>query len=85
MTVTKTTKKSATKKVAATEKESDVVETVAELEPTKKAVLAMKRQLDASGITDQDEALCNVAREAFCNGSPYTLSDLNKGKAGNNR
>ena len=46
------------------------------LEPTKKAVLAMKRQLDASGITDQDEALCNVAREAFCNSSPYTLSDL---------
>jgi type I restriction enzyme M protein len=36
----------------------------------------MKRQLDASGITDQDEALCNVAREAFCNSSPYTLSDL---------
>lgn len=46
------------------------------LEPTKKAVLAMKRQLDASGITDQDEALCNVAKEAFCNSSPYTLSDL---------
>lgn len=46
------------------------------LEPTKKAVLAQKRQLDAEGITDQDEALCNVAKEAFCNSSPYTLSDL---------
>lgn len=46
------------------------------LEPTKQAVLAMKKQLDAKGITDQDEALCSVAKEAFCNSSPYTLSDL---------
>lgn len=46
------------------------------LEPTKKAVLEMKRQLDSEGITEQDEALCNVAGEAFCNSSPYTLSDL---------
>lgn len=46
------------------------------LEPTKKAVLEMKKNLDAEGITDQDEALCAVAGEAFCNGSPYTLSDL---------
>ena len=46
------------------------------LEPTKQAVLTMKKQLDAAGITDQDEALCSVAGEAFCNGSPYTLSDL---------
>lgn len=36
----------------------------------------MKEQLDAAGITDQDEALCIVAGEAFCNSSPYTLSDL---------
>ena len=36
----------------------------------------MKEQLDAAGITDQDEALCSVAGEAFCNSSPYTLSDL---------
>ena len=36
----------------------------------------MKKQLDAAGITDQDEALCSVAGEAFCNSSPYVLSDL---------
>ena len=46
------------------------------LEPTKKAVLEMKKNLDAAGITEQDEALCSVADEAFCNSSPYTLSDL---------
>lgn len=46
------------------------------LEPTKQAVLKMKEQLDAAGITEQDEALCTVAGEAFCNSSPYTLSDL---------
>ena len=46
------------------------------LEPTKEKVLKMKEQLDAAGITDQDEALCIVAGEAFCNSSPYTLSDL---------
>ena len=46
------------------------------LEPTKKAVLDMKKNLDAAGITDQDEALCAAAGEAFCNSSPYTLSDL---------
>lgn len=46
------------------------------LEPTKQAVLDMKKNLDAAGITDQDEALCAVAGEAFCNSSPYTLSDL---------
>ena len=46
------------------------------LEPTKKAVLEMKKNLDAAGITEQDEALCAAAGEAFCNSSPYTLSDL---------
>lgn len=46
------------------------------LESTKKAVLEMKANLDAAGILDQDEALCGVSGEAFCNGSPYTLSDL---------
>lgn len=46
------------------------------LEPTKEKVLKMKAQLDAAGITEQDEALCTVAGEAFCNSSPYTLSDL---------
>ena len=42
------------------------------LEPTKEKVLKMKEQLDAAGITDQDEALCSVAGEAFCNSSPYS-------------
>lgn len=46
------------------------------LEPTKQAVLEMKKNLDAAGITDQDEALCSIAGEAFCNSSPYMLSDL---------
>ena len=46
------------------------------LEPTKQKVLEMKKNLDAAGITEQDEALCAVAGEAFCNSSPYTLSDL---------
>lgn len=46
------------------------------LEPTKKAVLEMKANLDAAGILDQDEALCGISGEAFCNSSPYTLSDL---------
>ena len=46
------------------------------LEPTKQAVLSMKEQLDKEGILDQDEALCAVAGEAFCNSSPYVLSDL---------
>ena len=46
------------------------------LEPTKKAVLEMKANLDAAGILDQDEALCGVSGEAFCNSSPYTLSGL---------
>lgn len=46
------------------------------LEPTKQNVLKMKATLDAAGIEDQDEALCDAAGEAFCNSSPYTLSDL---------
>jgi len=46
------------------------------LEPSKQAVLTMKKQLDDAGITDQDEALCAAAGEAFCNSSPYVLSDL---------
>lgn len=46
------------------------------LEPTKDSVRKLKEQLDANGITDQDEALCTAAGQAFCNSSPYTLSDL---------
>ena len=46
------------------------------LEPTKQAVLSMKKTLDENGIKEQDDALCAVAGEAFCNSSLYTLRDL---------
>ncbi len=46
------------------------------LEPTKEAVLAMKEQLDAAGITNQDAALRKAADEAFYNTSPFRLRDL---------
>lgn len=46
------------------------------LEDTKKDVLAMKARLDGSGISNQWPALCNVARQAFCNASPFLLKDL---------
>ena len=46
------------------------------LEDTKKEVLAMKERLTASNIIQQDEALCAVAGQAFCNSSPFTLKDL---------
>ncbi len=50
------------------------------LEPTKQAVLAMKAKLDAAGIKEQDEALCRAANQAFCNSSPFVLSDLKSRK-----
>ncbi|MFW5886857.1 MAG: type I restriction-modification system subunit M, partial [Bacteroidota bacterium] len=46
------------------------------LEPTKDAVLAMKKNLDESGVMNQEEALCSVAGQAFCNYSPYILKQL---------
>ena len=46
------------------------------LEPTKDAVLRMKEQLDAAGITNQDAALRQAAGEAFYNTSPFRLRDL---------
>ncbi|KIX11661.1 type I restriction-modification system subunit M [Dethiosulfatarculus sandiegensis] len=46
------------------------------LEPSKQAVLQMKEQLDAAGIVNQHAALCQAAKEAFYNDSPYTLGDL---------
>lgn len=46
------------------------------LEPTKDAVKKMKTDLDAAGIPEQDDALCTVAKEAFCNYSDFTLKDL---------
>jgi type I restriction enzyme M protein len=46
------------------------------LEPTKQAVLDMKKTLDDAGITDQDFALRQAAGQAFYNASPFTLRDL---------
>ena len=46
------------------------------LEPTKDAVLRMKEQLDAAGITNQDQALRQASAEAFYNTSPFRLRDL---------
>lgn len=46
------------------------------LEPTKQAVLDMKKQLDAAGIVEQKAALCQASGEAFYNVSPFTLRDL---------
>jgi hypothetical protein len=46
------------------------------LEPTKEAVLSMKRQLDEAKIANQHVALCHAAGEAFYNISPFTLRDL---------
>lgn len=46
------------------------------LEGTKKAVLTMKKQLDAAKIDNQWPALCNAAGQAFCNASPFILKDL---------
>ncbi len=50
------------------------------LEPTKQAVLDMKKMLDAAGITNQGAALRQAARQAFYNASPFTLRDL-RGRA----
>lgn len=46
------------------------------LEPTKEAVLNMKKQLDSAGFVHQDAALCKASGEAFFNSSPFTLKDL---------
>lgn len=46
------------------------------LEGTKPAVLEMKAKLDAAKIDNQWPALCNAARQAFCNASPFLLKDL---------
>ena len=52
------------------------------LEPTKDAVLAMKKSLDTSKVQNQEVALFSVAGQAFCNSSPYVLNQL---KARTNR
>jgi type I restriction enzyme M protein len=46
------------------------------LEPTKKTVLDMKKQLDKSKVANQEAALCQCAGQAFYNASPFTLRDL---------
>ncbi|MCC6296991.1 MAG: type I restriction-modification system subunit M N-terminal domain-containing protein, partial [Pseudomonadales bacterium] len=46
------------------------------LEPTKQAVLDMRRLLDRDGITHQDAALRQAAGQAFYNTSPFLLRDL---------
>ncbi len=46
------------------------------LEPTKQAVLDMKKLLDRAGVTDQRQALCKAAGQAFYNASPFLLRDL---------
>ena len=46
------------------------------LEDTKDEVLKMQATLDKAGIVNQDEALCNVAKQSFCNKSPFRLKDL---------
>lgn len=46
------------------------------LEDTKQQVMDMKAKLDAAGITNQTEALCVAAGQAFCNISPFRLRDL---------
>lgn len=46
------------------------------LEPTKEAVLSMKKMLDDAGIINQTEALLSATGQAFCNTSPFTLKDL---------
>lgn len=46
------------------------------LEDTKQRVMDMKAKLDAAGITNQTDALCVAAGQAFCNTSPFRLRDL---------
>jgi type I restriction enzyme M protein len=46
------------------------------LEHTKQAVLDMKATLDKAGITNQDQALRQAARQSFYNTSNFTLRDL---------
>lgn len=46
------------------------------LEPTKKAVLDMKKYLDDEKVEHQDQPLRNAAEQAFYNVSKFTLRDL---------
>src|SRR6266852_2124211 len=52
------------------------------LEPTKQAVLDMKKMLDDANIANQDAALRQSAAQACYNTSPFILRDLrSRGKA----
>lgn len=46
------------------------------LEPSKAAVLQMKKHLDDAGVIEQTAGLCSAAGQAFCNSSPFVLKDL---------
>jgi type I restriction enzyme M protein len=46
------------------------------LEDSKDEVLKMKKVLNDQGIVNQDETLCNVAKQSFVNSSPFRLKDL---------
>lgn len=46
------------------------------LEDTKGDVLKMKEMLDKEGIVNQNEPLCNAAKQTFCNSSKFILKDL---------
>lgn len=46
------------------------------LEPTKQNVLETRKMLDEAGITEQRDALCSAADQAFYNASKFTLRDL---------
>ena len=46
------------------------------LEGTKDDVLKMKETLDKAGVLNQNEALCNAAKQTFCNWSEFRLKDL---------
>ena len=48
----------------------------AELEPSKQAVLDMKKRLDAAGVANQEAALRQASGQAFYNASPFLLRDL---------
>jgi len=46
------------------------------LEDTKEEVLKTKDMLDKAGVANQNEALCKVAKQSFCNSSKFKLKDL---------
>ncbi len=54
------------------------------LEPTKDAVLRMKQQLDAAGVTNQDAALRQASGEAFYNTSPLDFATWHPDPADSN-